>query len=202
MMDVLEVYERPYDKEKPVVCVDEKSVPLREEARPPIPSQPGSVKKKDYEYVRNGTANIFIAVEPKGNHRELQVTKRRTKPDFAKFIASLVERTYSAAEKIVVVLDNLNTHFEKSFTETFSKEKAEQILKRLEFHYTPKHASWLNMAEIELSILSRQCLNRSIGTQEELRRQTTAWRKKRNRKGIGITWRFTQEKAKEKFNLP
>lgn len=201
MMDVLEVYERAYNPKEPVVCVDEKSVALHKEIREPIPVQQGSARKVDSEYERNGTANIFMAVEPKGCHRDVEVTAKRKKPDFAKFIKQLLETTYREAEKVIFVLDNLNTHFEKSFHDTFSKQEAKKLLERIEFHHTPCHASWLDMAEIELSVLSKQCLNRRIGTRQGLKRQVHAWAKQRNKKGIGITWQFTREKAKEKFKL-
>ncbi len=201
MMDVLEVYERSYDSRKPVVCIDEKSVALREESRKSQSMKPGRVRRKDYEYIRHGVANIFVAVEPKGKHRVLRSTKRRTKKDFARFMQYLLVNTYADAERVVMVLDNLNTHFATSFYETFSKEEADRLLSRLELHYTPKHASWLNMAEIELSALSTQCLKRTIGTFQTLQRQIAIWKDNRNRKQIGIHWQFTRKKAQDTFKL-
>jgi hypothetical protein len=177
MEDVLEVYERPYNKEEPVVCLDEKSKQLLEDRRPSLPAEPAKALRRDYEYKRNGTRNLFVAVEPKGGHREVTVTKRRQKKDFAYVIKALAEKTYKKAKQIHVVLDNLNTHFESSLYETFGKKITKQLMKRIVFHYTPCHASWLNMAEIEIGILSRQCIIGRIGTEQELLQQVQAWHK-------------------------
>jgi len=201
MMDVLEVYERPYDPKYPVVCVDEKSKQLLEKTRQDIPIKLGRIKRTDYEYKRNGTVNIFVAVEPKGKKRKVKVTTHRKAQDFAHFIEKLVNTTYRRAEKVILVTDNLNIHGEKSLKVTFGSEKAEELLKRIEWHYTPKHASWLDQAEIEINALSRQALKQWIATFQEMQKQCAAWQKDRNKKQIGINWQFTREKAQEKFKL-
>lgn len=202
MMNILDIYERPYDPAQPVICFDEKNKQLLGEARKPIPAKPGKAKRVDYEYKRNGTANIFVSVEPKGKFRTVKATKRRTKQDFAKEIKRITNlKKYRRAEKIHIVLDNLNTHFEKSFHETFPKTEAENILKRIEFHHTPKHASWLNMAEIEINVLSGQCLNRHTPSLKDLRKQIAAWKNSRNRMRMGINWQFTRKKAESKFKI-
>ena len=157
MYDLLELYAKPYDPEYPVICIDEKSKQLLGENKSPIPMKPGKPGKYDYEYKRQGTRNIFVCVEPLAGKRKIRVTKRRTKKDFAEFVQGL-EKDYSEAKKIHIVLDNLNTHFESSFYETFNKKEAKRILKKIQFHYTPKHASWLDMAEIEINVLSNQCI--------------------------------------------
>jgi len=203
MMDILEVYERPYNPLYPVVCFDEKSKQLLDKLRKSIlanPEQSGSRKKVDYEYKRNGTINIFVAVEPKGKKRHLLVTKRRTKADFAKVIKQLVMEKYKQAEKVVLVTDNLNTHNEKTLREILGEE-AEATINRIEWHYTPKHGSWLNMAEIEINVLSRQCLNQEIPTFQKMQKHTAKWSKDRNEMSIGINWTFNRKKAKIKFKL-
>lgn len=201
MLDVLEVYERAYDPKKPVLCVDEKSKQLLGDVRLDIPMTPSSLRKTDYEYTRHGTVNIFVAVEPKGKKRKLQVTKHRKAPDFAHFIDKLVNTTYKKAPTVVLVTDNLNTHGEKSIRTTFDEKKAAQILSKIEWHYTPKHASWLDQAEIEINVLSRQCLRQHISTFQAMQTQCAAWQDNRNKKQIGITWQFTREKAIKKFKL-
>ncbi len=202
MLNIVELYERPYDPKNPVICFDEKSKQLLGASRQPIRARPGRIKRVDYEYKRNGTANIFVAVEPKGKFRSVKVTKRRTKSDFAKEIKRIAKLSrYKNIKKIHIVLDNLNTHFEKSFYKTFSKTEAEIILNKIRFHYTPKHASWLNMAEIEINILSGQCLNRQMPALREMRKNIAAWTKHRNKMKAGISWRFTKEQAKIKFKL-
>ena len=202
MYRLLNLYKKPYDPKSPVICFDEKSKQLLDASRPSIPAKPGRARRIDYEYKRNGTANIFVAVEPKGKYRSVKATKRRTKRDFAKEIRRIINLSrYKKAKKIHFVLDNLNTHFEKSFHETFSKIEAENILKRLKFHYTPKHASWLNMAEIEINVLSRQCLNRQIPTLKAMKVQIAAWSRRRNKMKAGINWQFTVEQAEKKFKL-
>lgn len=198
MEDVLNLYEKPYNPIEPVICVDEKSKQLIQDTRKSFKAEKNKLKRIDYEYRRNGTRNIFLAVEPKAGKRRLKVTHCRKKPDFAQFIKELA-KNYSHAEKIHIVADNLNTHFEKSFYETFSKTEADHILKRIKFHYTPKHASWLNMAEIELSIAGRQCLNRRISTEEKLKQEIRYWQSYRNRKKIIIQWKFTVKDARKKF---
>jgi len=202
MFDVLDIYKKTYDPKYPLICFDEKSKQLLDKVRNAIPARPGRTKRSDYEYKRNGTANIFAAVEPKAGFRIVRATKRRTKKDFAIEIKRIINlNRYKQAQKIHIVLDNLNTHFEKSFYETFSKTEAENILKRIEFHYTPKHASWLNMAEIEINVLSTQCLNQQIPTMKDIRRQIAKWKRDRNRKRARINWQFTKEKATKKFKL-
>lgn len=202
MLNIIGLYERPYNPKNPVICFDEKSKQLLRASRQSISARPGRIKRVDYEYERNGTANIFVAVEPKGKFRVVKVTQKRTKSDFAKEIKRITTLSrYAGAEQIHIVLDNLNTHFEESFYETFSKIEAENILKRIKFHYTPKHASWLNMAEIEINVLSGQCLNRQIPSMKEMSKYVTAWLKRRNKIKAGINWRFTKEMAKIKFKL-
>lgn len=202
MMDILKIYEKSYDPLYPVICFDEKSKQLLDDIRRPIQAKAGKIRKVDYEYKRNGTANIFVAVEPKGKFRTVRTTERRTKTDFAKEIKRITQLSrYDNAKKIHIILDNLNTHFEKSFYETFSQTEAQKILQRIKFHYTPKHASWLNMAEIEINVLSGQCLGRHIAALKDLRKQTSVWTKHRNKKNIGIKWRFTRIKAEAKFKI-
>ena len=160
----------------------------------------GSPRKRDYEYKRHGTRNVFVTVEPKGGHREVRVTAHRTRPDFAKEIQRIVDLPrYQDAEKIHLVLDNLNTHFAKSFTETFTPEETARILAKIEFHHTPKHASWLNMAEIEIGILDRQCIRGRIPTEGKLVEHISAWQRERNREQATISWMFTVEDARKKF---
>lgn len=201
-MNVLKVYEKPYNPRYPVICFDEKSKQLLDKPRKSINPKIGKLKRVDYEYKRNGTVNIFVATEPKGKFRTVQITKRRAKTDFAKEIKRVAQLPrYRNAEKIHIILDNLNTHFKKSFYETFSKAEAQKILKRIKFHYTPKHASWLNMAEIEINVLSRQCLNQKIATFQKMQKHTANWSKDRNKMNIGINWSFTGKKAKIKFKI-
>ena len=200
MYDLLALYALPYDTRRPVVCIDEKSKQLFGERRKPILQKPGSPLKYDYEYVRNGTRNIFVAVEPKGGRRIVEVTKRRAKHDFARFVKRLVDESYLSVDKLRLVVDNLNTHFEKSFTETFPRKEADRILGKVEFHYTPKKASWLNMAEIELSALSKQCLDRRIAKMGVMTEQVRAWTVKRNHSKTKICWNFTKDKAREKLS--
>jgi len=200
MYDVLDLYEDPYDPKKPVIGVDEKPKQLLGEKRKPIPMKPGRPERYDYEYVRNGTANIFIAVEPKAGKRTIQVTNRRTKQDFAPFIKKLVDEEYPEADIIRVVLDNLNTHFKSSFYETFDKKEAERILNKIEFHYTPKHASWLNIAEIEINVMDIECTDRRIKNKETLTQEVQAWTKKRNQNKKKINWKFTKKDADKKLS--
>lgn len=196
MEDVLDVYERPYDEKNPVVCIDEKPVPLISDSRKRIqPKKPGDVLKKDYEYKRNGSVNVFCAVEPKIGKYINTVTESRTGCEFAKFLA-LIERKYSEAEKIILVMDNLNTHKITSLEKFYGEEKAKEIWDHFEVHHTPKHASWLNQAEIAIGMYSRQCLGDGrVGSLENLKEQTKAWNKHTNKKAIKIQWRFTKEKA-------
>ncbi len=169
MMDVLEVYERPYDPKRPVVCLDEKSKQLRTPSRPSLPMKPGQFERQDDEYERHGTVNLFVATEPQGGFRDVRVTKRRTRKDFAREIEHLLTEIYSQADTLVLVTDNLNIHSPKSLKETFGEEDAEMLLRRIEWHDTPKHASWLDMAEIEINCLSHQCLNQSFGHPKDVR---------------------------------
>lgn len=199
MEDVLEVYHRPYDEARPMVCLDEASKQLIGEVAEPIPAAPGRPRRVDYEYVRNGTANLFMASEPLLGWRAVRVTDRRTAVDFAGFVAWLVEEIYGEAEKVVLVMDNLNTHKVASLYEAFPPERARAIAERLEIHHTPKHGSWLNMAEIELSVLAGQCLDRRIATREELEREVAAWEEDRNERTIGVNWRFTTADARIKL---
>jgi DDE superfamily endonuclease len=199
MEEVLAVYTRLYDERRPQVCLDEMSRQLISETRIPVPMQPGQPACYDYEYERHGTCNLFVACEPLVGKRYLQVTEHRTKADFARFIRDLVDVYYPTAEKIVLVMDNLNTHTPAALYEVFEPAEARRLLEKLELHYTPKHGSWLNMAEIELSILSRQCLDRRIGSQAELAREVAAWQVKRNRRDVGINWRFTTSDARIKL---
>ena len=199
MYKVLNLYNKKYDEKYPVVCVDEKSKQLLGEIRKPIPMKEGSPAKHDYEYKRNGTSNIFVAVEPKAGNHFLKVTKRRTKQDFAIFIKELLMK-YKKANKIQLVADNLNTHFEKSFYETFKKSEAIKILERIKFIYTPKHASWLNMAEIEINMLETECLDRKIETHDKLIREVSAWELEKNKTKKMIQWNFTKKKADMKLS--
>ena len=202
MMDVLEVYERPYDPKRPVICVDEKSVQLREDTRAAILQAPGRIRKRDNEYIRHGTANVFVGVEPLGKKRVIKTTKRRAGTDFAKYMRDMIEIQYPEAEKVVVVMDNLNTHTKKWFTETFGIEKGTELWDKLEVHYTPAHASWLNMAEIEISCMVMECMKRrTYKTIHQLRYHLKHWERRRNGYGKGITWSFTRKRATEKFHL-
>ena len=200
MYRILDLYEDKYNSNYPVVCIDEKSCQLLEEARTPIPLKEGSTAKHDYEYIRKGTGNIFVSVEAKAGQHFLSVTERRTKQDFANFVKKLVDEVYPKAKKIKLVLDNLNTHFEKSFYETFSKKEAKRILRRIEFYYTPKHASWLNMAEIEINILETECLDRKIESIEKLEEEVKAWELQKNKERKKIYWSFTKKKADKKLS--
>jgi len=198
MYDILDLYQQPYDPRKPVIGVDEKPKQIVGDSRPPIPMQPGKIEKYDYEYVRNGKANIFMAVEPKHGRRNTKVTRQRTNIDFAQFMKELV-LFYPYAEKLRIVLDNLSTHSKKAFHDTFEKEEAERILKRIEFHYTPTHASWLNVAEIEIGVMDNECTGRRIKNKGFLTREVKAWTKRRNKERRKIDWRFTRKDADKKL---
>jgi hypothetical protein len=199
MEDVLDVYHRPYDEKRPVVALDESSKQLVGEAVQPLPPEPGQPERFDYEYVRNGTANLFMLSEPLAGWRHVMVTDRRTMKDFAEVVRWLAEDVYPDAEKVVLVMDNLNTHKLASLYEAFSPKQARRIAERIEVHYTPKHGSWLNVAEIELSVLSRQCLDRRIESEEELLKQLEPWEVVRNDRAIGVKWRFTTADARIKL---
>ena len=200
MEDVLVVYERPYDPSAPVVCMDEQPVQLIQETREPIPAGPGRPVLVDYEYKRNGTANIFMFAEPKAGRRDVSVTERRTKVDWAHEIRNLLDGPYADISKVTLVMDNLNTHTEGSLYEAFPPAEARRLAERLEIHYTPKHGSWLNIAENELSALSKQCLSRRIGTLEKLRKQVAAWERDRNTATVRVNWRFTIDRARERLH--
>ena len=199
MEDVLAVYHRPYDARFPQVCMDETSKQLVGETRTPLPAQPGRPRRIDYEYVRHGVRNLFLWVEPLTGRRHVQVTERRTKQDWAHFIRDLVDVHYPEAEQVVLVLDNLNTHVAGALYETFPPAHARRMLARLELHYTPVHGSWLNIAEIELSVLARQCLDRRIPDADTLTREVVAWEARRNAAAHSIDWRFTTADARIKL---
>jgi hypothetical protein len=182
-----------------VVCVDEKSRQLLRQARTPIAGQPGQCAHEDYEYRRAGTRNIFVAVEPRGKRRCVEVTARRTKVDFVAFVRNLLETVYATALIVHLVLDNLNTHFRKAFVDVLGETAAATMLQRVQFHYTPKHASWLNMAEIEIGIMDRQCTGRRIGTEELLQTEVAQWKQQRNAAGRGIEWKFTRQDTDRKL---
>jgi hypothetical protein len=196
MEDVLDLYEQPYDPKQPVVCFDEKPVQLVEEMRVPRPVAPGRPALHDYEYRRRGTANIFMMVEPLACWRHVEPTEQRTRLDFADQMRQLVDVHYLDADCIHVVLDNLNTHEPASLYEAYPAAEARRILRRLCFHHTPKHASWLNMAEIEIGVLSAQCLDRRIPDIATLKPETSAWETQRNAAGATIKWRFTVQDAR------
>jgi transposase len=199
MEDILEVYKRVYDEKYPVVCMDEALKQLVKEKRLPLPMRPGEVERYDYEYEREGTRNIFMVCEPLKGKRYVKVTERRTKRDWADFIRELVDHHYPNAAKVVLVMDNLNTHVLSALYEACEPEEARRLIERLEIHYTPKHGSWLNMAEIELSVLGGQCLDRRIGSGEELIREIASWQEKRNKKEVTINWQFTTQDARMKL---
>jgi transposase len=199
MEDVLEVYTRPYDERYPQVCLDEKSKQLISDVREPLAATVGRPARYDYEYKREGTANLFIVSEPLAGWRHLKVTERRTKIDWAQCVQELVDIHYPEAEKIVLVMDNLNTHTPAALYEAFAPSEARRIASKLEIHYTPKHGSWLNMAEIELSVLARQCLDRRIPDRESLTEEVGAWEMKRNAAESSIEWRFTSADARVKL---
>lgn len=200
MYNLLELYARDYCKERPVICVDEKSKQLLAETRKPLRVLAGSARKEDYEYKRCGTQNIFLAVEPRGKWRHVQMTSRRQKKDFVGFIQTLLLGRYAQCKEVHLVVDNLNTHFYKTFIEVLGQKQAAKLLKRVTFHYTPKHASWLNMAEIEIGIMDRQCTGRRIGQAIELESELKAWKSRRNKEGRGIEWKFTKQDADRKLS--
>lgn len=199
MEDVLEVYTRPYDPQRPQVCLDETSKQLVAETRVPIPAAPGQPERVDYEYERKGTANLFMVLEPLAGQRRVKVTERRTAVDFAYLIRELVDEQYPQAEKIVLVMDNLNTHKPASLYEAFPPAEARRLLERLEIHYTPKHGSWLDMAETELSVLATQCLDRRIPDATTLTHEIAAWERHRHEAKCWVDWRFTTQDARIKL---
>jgi hypothetical protein len=199
MEDVLEVYHRPYDPKRPVVCVDETFKQLIGETREPLSMRPGSVERVDHVYTRNGVASLFLACEPLAGWRTIAITEHRCRVDWAVFIRSLLEGRYRGAERVVLIMDQLNTHSPASLYEAFPPEEAKRLAERIEIHHTPKHGSWLNMAEIELSALGRQCLSRRIARADTLKRQITAWETERNTRSARVQWQFTTEEARIKL---
>lgn len=199
MEDVLDVYERPYNPMRPVVCMDEKPYQLLGDAREPLSMRPGDDQKIDSEYIRNGTCSIFAFVEPLGGKHHISVHEHRTATDWAEEIKYLSDEMYPEAEKIILVMDNLNTHKPASLYKAFPPAEARRIIKRLEIHYTPKHGSWLDMAEIELNVMTRQCLSRRIETINRLRRELSAWENERNQNKSKIKWHFQTGDAREKL---
>ena len=199
MEDVLEVYHRPYPDNEVLVCLDETSKQLVKETRRPRPARPGAAGSYDYEYERNGVSNLFMLFAPLEGWRRVEVTDRRTKADWARVVKQLVDEDYPHKERIVLVMDNLNTHHPASLYEAFEPAEARRIAERLEIHYTPKHGSWLDMAEIEIGVMARQCLDRRIPDQEVLRREVDAWQDQRNRDMVRVDWRFTTADARIKL---
>jgi hypothetical protein len=199
MERVLDVYKRPYDKDYPLVCMDESPKQLIVEVRSSIAMKPGQEAKVDYEYVRNGVVNIFMANEPLKGKRFVEVTEFKTKKDWATFIKSIADEKYPKAKRITLVMDNYNTHSASAFYETFEPEEAKRLWDRFEFVYTPKHGSWLNMAEIELHVLNGQCLNRHISTMRKIRAEVEAWQSNRDNKNCKINWQFTSKDARIKL---
>lgn len=195
----MDVYKRPYDPKRPNVCLDETSKQLIGETRTPVPVSPGQPARYDYEYKRNGVANLFMICEPLIGKRHVKVTQRRTKIDWAYCVREMVDQIYPDAEQIVLVMDNLNTHNKSSLYEAFEPAEAKRIADKLEIHYTPKHGSWLDMAEIELGILARQCLSRRIDNMEQLKDEVAAWQVVRNTAEAKVNWRFTTEDARIKL---
>ena len=199
MEQVLDVYKRPYDKHFPIVCMDESPKQMIKETRIPIPMKPGSDTKVDFEYERCGVANIFIASEPLKGKRYVEVTERKTKIDWAIFIKRIADEWYKNAEKIILIMDNLSTHKPSALYETFKPKEAKRIWDRFEFVYTPRHGSWLNMAEIELNVLMGQCLNRRIESMKIMKEEVKAWESYRNNKKAIINWQFTTQDARIKL---
>jgi hypothetical protein len=199
MEDVLEVYHRPYDPKRPAVNLDEASRQLIGETRVPVPAAPGRPAREDFEYVRNGTANVFMISQPLAGTRHVEVTDRRTALDFANVLRLISDDLYEGAEKVVLVMDNLNTHKLSSLYQAFAPEEARRLWERFEVHHTPKHGSWLNMAEIELSVLSRQCLDQRFEGRDALTKAVNAWLIDRKERGVGVDWQFTTADARIKL---
>ena len=199
MEDVLDVYARPYDPKRPQVCLDEGGKQLIGDVRPPLPVRAGTPRREDYEYERQGMANLFMVFEPLAGTRRVEVTQRKTNQDFARLIQRLVDEWYPEAERIVLVLDNLSTHGPAALYATFAPAEARRLVEKLEIHYTPKHGSWLNVAEMELSVLARQCLDRRIPDWEALCREVAAWVATRNAAVVKVDWQFTTADARVKL---
>jgi len=196
---VLDLYEEPLDEKNPVVCFDESPVQLVDDVMAPIPAAPGRARREDYEYERKGTSNLLVFLQPLGGWREVKVTDQRTKKDFAECMKDLVDKHFPDAEKIRLVMDNLNTHRLANLYEAFEPAEARKIIKKIEVHHTPKHASWLNMAEIEISVLGGQCLKRRISSKEVLERETAAYVSERNARGAKVLWGFSVQDARTKM---
>lgn len=199
MEDVLSVYTRPYDASHPQICMDEGGKTLQANTHDPLPMRPGQVERQDYEYEREGTCSVFVAVEPLSGKRIIQARARRTKADWAYFMRELIEVQYPQAEKLVLVMDNLNTHSPASFYEVFEPQEARRLSEKLEVHHTPVHGSWLNMAEIELSVLARQALSGRLPTLDAVQERVAAWQERRNHQQKTISWRFTTADARIKL---
>ena len=199
MERVLDIYKKPYNQDFPVVCMDESPKQLIEEGKPTMPIKPGQEARVDYEYIRHGVVNIFMANEPLKGKRIVEVTEFKTKKDWAKFIKRIADEFYPDARKITLVMDNFKTHVASAFYETFAPEEAKRIWDRFDFVYTPKHGSWLNMAEIELHVLNGQCLNRHIATMDKIKQEVAAWQEHRNNKNSKINWQFTNPDARIKL---
>lgn len=199
MEDILDLYAEPFNSLYPVVCFDEVSYQLISEKQKPLPLEPGKAQRYDYEYCRHGTRNLFLFVQPLAGWRHVKITPQRTKQDFAYCMRDLVDIHLPQVKKIRIVLDNLNTHTPAALYETFRPEEARRLVRKLEFHYTPKHSSWLNMAEVEISVLSGQCLDRRLGQLEVLQSEIAAWEDERNARKATIDWRFTVTKARDKL---
>ena len=199
MEDILEVYQRDFAADEVLVCMDETSKQHIKETRTPTPTRPGVPARYDYEYERNGVSNLFMLCAPLEGWRHVKVTDRHTKVDWARLIKELVDDHYPGKRKIVLVMDNLNTHKTSSLYEAFAPAEARRIAERLEIHFTPKHGSWLNMAEIEIGVMARQCLDRRLGNQHILRNEINAWQKQRNEEAISVNWRFTTDDARTKL---
>ncbi len=200
MEDVLDTYAQPYDAEHPVVCVDEAGKQLIGDVREPLPLRPGSPAKQDSEYELGGMANLFMAFEPLAGRRHVEVTERKTSVDFAHFLRKVADEYYAGAQRIVLVCDNLNTHTPAALYEAFAPAEARRLAERFEWHYTPKHGSWLNVAEMELSVLARQCLDRRIPDRETLQREVAAWERNRNAAVVKVNWQFATADARVKLN--
>ena len=199
MEDVLDVYQRPYDPNRPVVCIDEGGKELRDTPQGTLPMQPGQCAREDYEYERFGKANLFVSVEPLAGRRRVSVTERHTYPDFAHELRRIVDEDYPQAEVVVLVCDNLNTHSPACLYATFEPEEAHRVANKIEWHYTPEHGSWLNMAECELSVLARQCLQRRIADIPTLAYEAACWERRRNAMAVKIHWQFTTADARIKL---
>jgi hypothetical protein len=199
MEDVLEVYARPYDSRRPLVCLDEAAKQLLQEVRDPLPPEPGQPQRCDNEYKRNGTCALFMLFEPLAAKRWVQVKERRTAPDYAHIIRWMLDEVHPEAQTVVLVQDNLNTHGPHSLYEAFAPEEARRLIERIEWHYTPKHGSWLNMAELELSVLARQCLSERMDNQQNLERHVHAWQERRNLTSTRVNWHFTTHDARTKL---